>query len=139
MKLVKGSKEAKEWGQKMKEAKQRKRQPNKTEDVEGGNVFNRFLDKVNPFNNRKFNRVGAKLGQVTNDHLLPITTQLYATAGDMVTAGLSSELLNEFQNYQNLPKERQKQLDIIAQQNLAKNQKQQQKKMMSRTFGNYGF
>ena len=37
--------------------------------------MNKGIQKLNPFNDRKFNKVGAVLGKTTNDDLLPFIQQ----------------------------------------------------------------
>jgi len=41
-----------------------------------GRKAKRDLEKINPFNNKQFNRAGAKMGKITNDELLPATMQI---------------------------------------------------------------
>lgn len=63
--------------------------------------FNKFGEKLNPFNDDKFKSGGQKLGALTNDELLPITQQVGAEiykkglqVFDPITMGMSSKAGN---------------------------------------------
>ena len=63
--------------------------------------FNRVSEKTNPLNDKKFQRVGHKIGQVTNDELLPIVQQIgteaYKRTSQMIdpfTFGMTSKAAN---------------------------------------------
>lgn len=53
-----------------------------------GNDMNRGFQKMNPFNDKKFNRVGAVLGKTTNDDLLPFVQQVGTEAYDKTLMAL---------------------------------------------------
>jgi hypothetical protein len=63
--------------------------------------FNRIGEKLNPFNDDKFKKGGAKLGDVTHEELVPIVqqvgTEVYKkglNVFDPITMGMSSKMGN---------------------------------------------
>ena len=64
-----------------------------------GRKAKRDLEKINPFNNKKFNRVGQKLGDVTHNEITPfvqtVGSEIYdktLMALDPLTGGLATPL-----------------------------------------------